>query len=1620
MKITIWGARGSIPSPLKPEEVKEKIYKAVLGAANVNLKDPQAVRLYVDSLPALQNGTAGGNTTCVEIQANNQTFIIDAGSGIRELGLKLMEGPCGRGKGVLHLLFSHAHWDHIQGFPFFRPAFVPGNKIYIYSIHDLETVLAEQQKFITFPVPLHYMQATREFIDIKPSEQFYIDDVKINTIETVHPGKAYAFRFDDEYSTFVFASDAEYKNLDQEHLQPYIDFFRNADALIFDTQFTLGEALEKVDWGHSSALIGADMARAAGAKKLLLFHHDPTYSDVTLEEIQESTINYQAQNPAAGPICDVVVAHEGLTIDLAPSGALTVELIAENEAAVLTPTTIFDEHGVGRVELQLERLQQLNASGSGSVIDLSQVETLTTASLKALMSLRRDHMKASIVLASPSPHVKRIIELAGFLDFFAIYPSVDEAVEALKAKESLKLPGQMLKGRYQIENKLHDGRLGVLLLATDLQSQQKVAIKVLSASFSEKSITRFLHQAEQLVNFKHVNMIDVLDYDKTDESAFIVEEYAPCQTLHQVLRNASMSAQEALDIGLQIARVLEYVHSRGKIHGDLQPKNVMMVNTQPTTGQIDVTEQNDSVGWVVKVKRFGMGWLEEGVALLEIPLSLLSAPYLAPEQILGHPLDARTDLYALGVILYQLFAGQLPFVEEDDQATMRAHLHKTPQPLRESNPRLSNALEHFILKLLAKNPNERYANAQQAYHILKSLVVYKDSVQDTPITPQHQRMLVGRHTQLNGLLAAWQKTQQGQGQLFFITGETGIGKTRLIQELATQAQNGVVLTGYCEEWEGAPAYHPFIEILQTYFSTVPPEVINQQDTKMLSEMTRLVPDISHLLPNLAEIKILEPKQEHLRVMNTLTQFVTQATKVRPWLIILEDLHWIDNSSLQALNHLARFCTSFGLMIVCTYRDTDLKINHPLLDALRSLSRQPSYQTLPLERLNENEVGQMLGSILTQSVYIAVDLEQITQLNEIIPHTLINRIYQRTEGNPVYVEELVNGLIDTGVIKYEKEGWQFTTPDKITLPQTMRDAVMNRIKSLNHDTQQLLHQAAVLGRTFNFEDLQIISGLSEWEVLERLDVALERQLIHEVYGEASLTFNHTEIHQVLYEDMSPLRCRAIHLQAGKAIEDRTSAEPALAVEQLAYHYGKAGKFEKAIIYAANAAYQAKTTFANQTALHWYHRVLSMAKQLEANKNTDFQPYALVAHENSGKILITTGRYDEALEHFSAAQTIVRAEADSDEKSRRLADLSWKVARIYKKQGDFETALSTVNQGLTHLNQNENCIELAMVYLIGSEIHNHQANYQTSISWSEKGLEVAIKLPNEAGQRAIAHAYYLLGASYRCLGQLEQATDFCQQSLERYQQLEDIEGLSRACINLGKVYIDQSKWNEAYQILQKSLSIKEEIGDLSDQGRASSCLAKIELYRGNYNTSDQLYHESLAMWQEVGSAALEAEELNNLAHLALAQHNWSEAENYLNQSEMALAKVSSDKLLPDIQRCWAKFYLSTGQTEKALNQIKQAIDQYIRRKEILKQGASQRILGQIYQATADYQLAEQAFQDSLELLSTLPNDYETAKTKLALVKFNNGTDNRAILSQAIKTFERLEAKVDLSVALSLVQK
>lgn len=318
MKIKFWGVRGSIAAPLSGNAVRKKIKKVLSQAKPSDIQSESSIDSFVNSLSFSTVSTYGSNTTCLELRDKDDTLvIIDAGTGLRELGNSLLGKGFLEGKGFAYWLFSHSHWDHIQGIPFFVPFLLPGNTFEVYtSVPEMEERVRYQQHENHFPVPYEGFRSNRTFHHMEEGVEYSLGNhLKVTSKAVRHPGGNFSYKFVEGDKTFIFCSDAEFNIDEMENIESYVEFFRDADVLVFDTQYTFEESLNKIDWGHSSASIATDISLKAGVKKLIMFHHDPAYDDEKLDTVYLRALNYKQMFDRNNEL-EIVMAYEGLELNL--------------------------------------------------------------------------------------------------------------------------------------------------------------------------------------------------------------------------------------------------------------------------------------------------------------------------------------------------------------------------------------------------------------------------------------------------------------------------------------------------------------------------------------------------------------------------------------------------------------------------------------------------------------------------------------------------------------------------------------------------------------------------------------------------------------------------------------------------------------------------------------------------------------------------------------------------------------------------------------------------------------------------------------------------------------------------------------------------------------------------------------------------------------------------------------------------------------------------------------------------------------------------------------------------------------------------------------------------------
>jgi phosphoribosyl 1,2-cyclic phosphodiesterase len=318
VRVRFWGTRGSLPVALTAADIRDRIVAALTGAVGRALDTPEKIRAYAErELPFAVAGTFGGHSSCVQVDPGGDEYLLcDLGSGARPFAQHTLRQRAGK-PATYHVLVSHLHWDHIMGFPFFTPAYIPGNRVFIYGCHDnLEAGLRRQQDEPSFPVPLSVMAADIRFVRLEPGRARDIAGCRVTPKLQHHGGDSYGYRVEHGGKVVVYTTDTEHKLDEYAQTQGFVEFFRDADLVIFDSMYSLADAMSvKEDWGHSSNVIGVELCQMARARRLCLFHHEPVCGDAQLESILQETRRFEQITRDAHPV-EVLSAYDGLELHL--------------------------------------------------------------------------------------------------------------------------------------------------------------------------------------------------------------------------------------------------------------------------------------------------------------------------------------------------------------------------------------------------------------------------------------------------------------------------------------------------------------------------------------------------------------------------------------------------------------------------------------------------------------------------------------------------------------------------------------------------------------------------------------------------------------------------------------------------------------------------------------------------------------------------------------------------------------------------------------------------------------------------------------------------------------------------------------------------------------------------------------------------------------------------------------------------------------------------------------------------------------------------------------------------------------------------------------------------------
>ena len=673
--------------------------------------------------------------------------------------------------------------------------------------------------------------------------------------------------------------------------------------------------------------------------------------------------------------------------------------------------------------------------------------------------------------------------------------------------------GTILDKRYQIQTHLGTGGMGEVYRVLDLEQSQACALKILNTMMDQKAAHRRFHREFQVLNrFQHPRLVRTYTWGFAEKRPYFTMEYLPGKTLEKTIadlaRLGHFRASHFFALVQQLAEGLAYIHAQGAVHRDLKPSNIMVLETEE--------------GIETTILDMGLAKLRHlhSASITQTGAAIGTAEYMSPEQGKGLWVDHRSDLYSLGIILYEMLTGTPPFSGQNPISVIMKHIREIPPSMGEINIAVPDEIQQIVLKLLAKEPVDRFQSAEEVLRALPSEFVLPDDEQRDIHRKVMRPQFIGRESEMKTLRTMLQDVQAGEQRVVLISGESGVGKSRLVEELLGDAliHDFLCLKGAGQE-EGGQIYGALISAFQ---GTV---------------------DLVAELPDSLETDKFSVMEHWLQLLKSLRQ-------KQPIVLCLEDIQWLDELTLEFLQYALRDPEPCPFLLCLTCQGSNLE---PLSEEIENFIHSNEFAKatrIQLENLPKKEVAYLAASMLGERS---------------IPPDALQTLFRETGGQPLFVVEAVRTLVNADVVRQNVFGdWQWGEFPQTLLSDDISEILHRRIATLPAVQQRVLEYACVFLSDFSFELLAAIWRGDELELLDVLDELIAEGLLTACgEDEDQYRFSQALCRRAIYDRMQNVRRRLLHREIGNALEETEYAEDL--TEELADHFAAAGEQDKAVKY-----------------------------------------------------------------------------------------------------------------------------------------------------------------------------------------------------------------------------------------------------------------------------------------------------------------------------------------------------------------------------------------------------------------------------------------------------------------------
>jgi len=1153
---------------------------------------------------------------------------------------------------------------------------------------------------------------------------------------------------------------------------------------------------------------------------------------------------------------------------------------------------------------------------------------------------------------------------------------------------------RLFSHRYEILQDLGAGGIGRVYQAYDRWINKNIAVKVLSAeAVNPSSVESFKREFLLLSQLKHPGVVEALDFGYSElcaqadvpsfeasssfdtESHFVPSalsarqdevqdmplpghkgipesgvpyftmELVEGKSLQEIFTDFSDPNQASAELKRlyhliwKICDILEFLHLRGIVHCDLKPDN------------LKITER------VFRPKILDFG-LSEKIGARRGKETKGTLPYMAPEMFKEEPLDERTDLYSLGIILYELVTSQLPFFFDDPVKIISAHLEQKLEPPTALNPHLPPSLNQLIMKLLEKSPADRPRNATEVKGMiesglkpdLKKTEQVDFSQERTSLAYLYSGPLVGREKESTQLEDYLKRMISLQGGCAYLSGEQGIGKTSLLHNLKikSQLQGIIYVDSNCLENQTL-AYQPLIEILRK----LEPYVENR------------CPD--HVIHNLREIfkgpgvSSSASSEAQALLQQKIYQLLLEISSSLPLVMVIENLQWADFYTLRFLEHFQTQADK-GMIFLCCSRREDTSKDSPGLRTLMDHGlKQKDVEFIKLQRFDLSDTQNLVLSKLTHSDFSP---EFFTSLRE------------RTSGNPFFIIEVLKYLLENDVVFLKDSIWRLDIQrlKESKAPDSIEAVLLENLKRYDEKTLRFLNVVAVIGKRFTLRLVKELNLLNEKTLSETLSSLTNDQLLikkEEFAGERTYyEFANQSLQSLLYQRWGKDKRIFWHNQTAELLRKHHPMEHEELIFEIARHFYEAGELDPAYKYALLSAKKMEQRSANQEVLGYLGNAVDIASRFaDRQKAVEKQIVALMKRANFCR---KTGELDQA-EHD--CQTILSLMEGSSH-LKWLAKTYSILAETYRQRHDYKKGIFYVEKAMEIHQRINDPLGRADTLSFAGLLYWTDSQYQKALDHFHQLLEIDRTLTNKKYEASTLNN---MGLVYWSQHQYSQALKCFEDALSVYRALDNREWIARTSNNIGATYFSFGKYDEAIHYYMESLKLNEQIKDKKEIALNLENLADAHQKKGDFENALKYNEMALALTENIALTKRVGYILENMGEIQFWLGNYKKAYEYFNQAIKSAKDIGDKELQILVLVNFSKFSTALNDDQRAMQMLEEAT-------KIIDAINDKRSLTKVLQIRSHLRKKEKEFEEALALLDQAMYLTEKSSTQEELVSLN----------------------------------